>query len=210
MSSIWDQTLAHSQCATDGRSSYATMKECIRKKDIGGLRTIFAHIHDSTVLDDSMYQQLMKTAAKYDSVECFDFFTPYVAEHTIYDALNTAAEHGCLSVVQHIEPMVDDYLKEEALFLAVLCNRTEVVNYLLPLCNVQNQYSKFLAAAACEGHSDLFELLYPLCNPNEALQYLKHKLPNELQTWEILEQRIMHDKLLAVTPQDRSNKRSKI
>lgn len=194
------------------KSTYGAMQDCVRHDRSEALTKIFSHMHSQiSCLDDNSYQRLMHTAATHGSLQCLILLKAYVAEPAVYsDVLNTAAEHNHLHIVQHIAPLVDEYFREDALALAALYNRVDVVQYLLTVCNPQNQSSKCLAAAASEGHSELFELLYPLCNPTDALHYLKRKFENQPHNWEMLEQRIVRDKLLAVTPHDRSNKRSKI
>ncbi len=208
---IWKESLAYTREKTKILSSFGAMKDCICKDDVNTLKRILSHIQGSKTLDENTYQELLQTAARSGAIECFGCLQPYVAEPTVYsDALNNAAEKGHLKIVQHIEPLVDAYAKEEALCMAVLYNRMDVVHYFLPLCNPKNQSSKFLAAAAAERHTELFDLLYPLSNPKDALNYLKRKFGHQPESWEALEQRIVRDKLLAVTPQDRCTKRSKI
>lgn len=208
---IWKESLAYTLEKTKILSSFGAMKDCIRKDDVNTLKRILSHISGSKTLDENTYQELLQTAARSGAIECFGCLQPYVAEPTVYsDALNNAAEKGHLKIVHHIEPLVDAYAKEEALCMAVLYNRMDVVQYLLPLCNPKNQSSKFLAAAAAEGHTELFELLYPLSTPKEALGYIQRKFPTQPEYGAILEQRILRDQLLEVTPQDRNSKRSKI
>lgn len=192
--------------------TYGAMQDCVRHNHSKVLEKIFNDMHSrGECLDDNSYQRLMHTAATHGSLECLILLQAYVAEPAVYsDVLNTAAEQNHLPIVQHIAPLVDEYSREDALALAALYNRGDVVGYLLTVCNPQNQSSKCLAAAAGEGHSELFELLYPLCSPTDALHYLKRKFENQPHTWEMLEHRILRDKLVAVTPHNRSNKRSKI
>lgn len=194
------------------KSTYGVLQDCARHNRSDALKETLSHMHSqSSCLDDNSYQRLMHTAATHGSLECLILLQAYVAEPAVYsDVLNTAAEQNHLPIVQHIAPLVDEYSREDALALAALYNRGDVVEYLLTVCNPQNQSSKCLAAAASEGHSELFELLYPLCSPTDALHYLKRKFENQPQNWEMLEHRILRDKLVAVTPHNRSNKRSKI
>lgn len=211
MSNIWDQTLAHSRCVHATQSSYAAMKECIRQNNIEGFKILFSRIHESKHLDENTYQSLMQTAARNGSVGCFTLLEPYVAEPLVYsDALNTAAEKGHVMLVQHIEPMVDDYSKEEALCMAVLYNRTEVVDHLLPLCDPKNQSSKCLAAAASGGHWELFERLYAVCDPHAALRYMQCKFVDAPHEWHMLEQRILRDALIEAAAAGIERKPSKM
>lgn len=208
---IWKEAVEHTRQKSTILSSFGAMKDCIRKDDVHTLAHILSHIHSSKKLDENTYQELMQTAAKSGALACFECLEPYVAEESVYsDALNSAAEKGYLDMVKHISPLVGEYAQEEALCMAVLYNRVDVVDYLLPRCNPKNQSSKFLAAAAAEGHTELFELLYPLSDPENALIYLKRKFGHQPESWEALEQRIVREKLLAATPQDRTKKRSKI
>lgn len=211
MSNNLDYGMLRARMEASVSTSYGAMTDCIWKGDVNGLKRILSDIHSTRRLNDDTYQALMQTAAKSGSVACFAYLQQYVAEPTLYsDALNSAAEKGHLTLVQHIAPLVDAYSQEEGLCMAVLYNRIDVVHHLLPLCNPKNQSSKFLAAAAAEGHTELFELLYPLSNPEDALRYIQRKFPTQPDHWAMLEQRIVRDKLLAVMPPDRSNKRSKI
>lgn len=213
---IWEEALSYTRNRTaiySKHSSYGSMKDCIRANDAQAFAEILSHLHNSIKLklDEHTYEELLKTAASSGSVECFEYLQPHVSKPIVYaDALNSAAENGHLTMVQHIASLVGEYDKEEALCMAVLYNRVDVVHYLLPLCNPKNKSSKFLAAASAERHTDLFELLYPLSNPENALGYLQSTFANQPESWEMLEQRILHDKLLAVTPQECNSKRSKI
>lgn len=193
------------------RSSYAAMRDCIRKKDVEGFKRVFDQIRKQTPLDDNTHQDLLQLATNHGSLACFQELQPYVAEPTVYsEALNTAARRGHLDLVEYIEPLMDEYSKEEALWMAVLYDQRGVVDFLLPLCNPKNQSSKFLGAAVFQGHQELVELLYPLSTPKDALRYLKRKTPDQPEKWEMLEQRILREQLKAVTSQNRPSKRSKI
>lgn len=192
-------------------SSREAMRKSIKQHDFKTFYKIFVDLQYNNYFNENSYQEYLIMAAASGNLQCFDFLQAYVGEPTVYsDSLNKAAENGHLDMVQHLAPLVCEYAQEEALCMAVLYNRVDVVHYLLPLCNPKNQSSKFLAAAAAEGHTELFDLLYPLSDPQNALIYLKRKFVHQPASWEKLEQRILHDKLLAVTPQDRFQKRSKI
>lgn len=193
------------------QSSREAMRESIKQRDFKTFHKIFVDLQSNNYFNENLYQEYLIIAAASGNIQCFEFLQTYVAEPTVYsDCLNTAAEHGHLDMVKHISPLVGEYAQEEALCMAVLYNRVDVVDYLLPRCNPKNQSSKFLAAAAAEGHTELFELLYPLSDPENALIYLKRKFAHQPENWETLERRIVRDKLLDVMPQDRCTKRSKI
>ena len=206
-----DPHMPHTTAVLKYYSRCDAIRKSIKNGDFKTFHKIFADLQSDNYFNENSYQEYMIMAAASGNLQCFECLQPYVSEPTVYsDALNNAAEKGHLTLVQHIAPLVDAYSQEEGLCMAVLYNRIDVVQHLLPLCNPKNQSSKFLAAAAAEGHTELFELLYPLSNPEDALRYIQRKFPTQPDHWAMLEQRIVRDKLLAVMPHDRYNKRSKI
>lgn len=193
------------------QSSCEAMRKSIKQGDFKTFHKIFVDLQYNNYFNENSYQEYLIMAAESGNLQCFDFLQAYVGEPTVYsDSLNAAAKYGHLDMVKYIAPLVDAYSQEEGLCMAVLYNCADVVNYLLPLCNPKNQSSKFLAVATTEGHTELFELLYPLSTPEDALCYIQRKFPQHPEYWQILEQRIVREKLLAVMPQDRTKKRSKI
>lgn len=157
------------------------------------------------------HNQALPAAAAEGFVTVVDKLLTYVDDQqTLEAALSHAASNNHLPIVKTLLPSVPFEKRFEALVQAVLHNNKEIVVYLIPLCDPKGNNSRALQFAVEEKLFDIADMLYPLSNPQEALECI-------LEDWDLkpgdpltqyLEDRIESDRLKDVLSREVSSPRA--
>lgn len=127
----------------------------------------------------------------------------FVGADGIERAVRVANQYGYSEIVEFLVchtciPNVQQLLNQ-----AVFHGHLECVKWMLSVADPQVDNSNSLAVAVLQGHDDIFELLYPVSNPQQALFALQQNSAYDADDWIMLEQRIHKDqreKLAGVVP----------
>lgn len=116
-------------------------------------------------------------------------------------AINDAASLGRPLILKELIPFADEEILQISLTQAVVCGHVDCLNVLLPHvdCTFNSSYPLQVAANAASVHRDsaIFDLLYGVSNPYEALEQLRARRADQFSVRpageRILEERIALD-----------------
>lgn len=117
----------------------------------------------------------------------------FVGADGIERAVRVANEYGYSEIVEFLVCHTSIPNVQRLLNQAVFHGHLECVKWMLSVADPQVDNSSPLAVAVLQGHDDIFELLYPVSNPQEALFALQKNAAYDVDDWIMLEQRIQHD-----------------
>lgn len=141
-----------------------------------------------------LHDRCLETAARADQKTCVAALLPHSSEHGIVRAANVAITMGrleCLKMVcEHVDPTQHGGL----LRFAAFHNNEKAVGFLLTHGDPKEGNNYALRCAVRNKNQHMFDLLYPLSNPIEALRALRE---DEVEhSWvEMLAERIDQDRL---------------
>lgn len=124
-------------------------------------------------------------------------------------ALTHAASNNHLQIVKTLLPLVPFEKRSEALSRAVINKHTEIIQYLIPLCEPKSNRSQALQFAVEDQLFDIADMLYPVSNPQDALECMMMELELEPghSTIQYLENRIESERLKNVLSVEVSSQR---
>jgi len=117
----------------------------------------------------------------------------FVGADGIERAVRVANEYGYSEIVEFLVCHTSIPNVQRLFNQAVFHGHLECVKWMLSVANPKVDNSNSLAVAVLQGHDDIFELLYPVSNPQEALFALQKNAAYDVDDWIMLEQRIQHD-----------------
>lgn len=109
------------------------------------------------------------------------------------DDLALAIDKSHTTCVDLLLPHANHQACNAGLVAAVRFDDKKSVARLLPRADPHYDNSAALRFAALRNNQELFDLLYPLSNPQAALDILQHKWKNQPQLWSMLEERMRKD-----------------
>lgn len=90
--------------------------------------------------------------------------------------LDRAVINGDLAKVERILPMMEKWVIWEAMETAINRGKTDIVRVMIPYVDVKKDKSVWLQYASLWKQQDIFDLLYPLSDPQEALLSMQAKI----------------------------------
>lgn len=137
-------------------------------------------------------------------------FTHVEDTEVLAHALSLAAANDHLQIVKTLLPVVPFENRSEALAQAVLHHHILLAMYLIPLCDPKGNNSQALQYAVEEKLFDIADVLYPLSDPQTALNCMRENwtLQHEDGHLQYLEDRIESERLKKVLSSEVSSPRT--
>lgn len=112
-------------------------------------------------------------------VDCAKLLLPYVNQNNhIFHALLGACKNGHTQVLDFLLPLYkweSAYTKKTMLCNAVLGQSIETVKTVLPYVTSKTHRTEALREACKIKNQEIFDVLYPLSNPQSALKYMENR-----------------------------------
>lgn len=156
------------------------------------------------------HNRALPVAAAEGFASVVDKLIPHVNDPTyLSSALKLAASNNHLQIVKTLLPWVPFEKRPEALSQAVINKHKEIVLYLIHLCEPKSNHSRALQFAVEDELFDIADMLYPVSNPQDALECMMMELELEPghSIIRYLEDRIESERLKKVLSVEVSSKR---
>lgn len=137
----------------------------------------------------------------------------FVGADGIERALRLSNEYGYSEIVAFLVSNTEPPTSQHLLNQAVFHGHLECVRWMLSVSNPKDNNSNPLQVAALQGYDDIFELLYPVSDPQQALFSLQNNRMYGIEDWKMLEERIQKDQrdnLIAAIPNGCEKQRKKL
>ena len=111
-------------------------------------------------------------------VECAKILMPFVDENHIFHALLATAKNGHTQVLEFLLPLykwANAYTKKAVLCNAALSPSVAAFKTVLPYVPSKTHRTEALREACKANNQAIFDLLYPLSNPQSALKYMEQR-----------------------------------
>lgn len=130
--------------------------------------------HLIPISDQSSLSAAAVGAALMGQEACVDLFLPHMKGMVYPPFVFAAAQSGNSAILRKILHGAPGEYPVDGLILALSQENLECAHILIGMCDPREMKSRALAVAFKEEHWDVFDLLYPLSDPQQAHYWIEH------------------------------------